>query len=196
MEERKKCHIFAFTKLKLMEPDKKKEFIKDFDLYLQKFQCVNANSRGNYLSWTRFLIEIHDLEALRTNDDVKKILRFEQALQQLSDRTKYKTEKDLCNFRATLNRLLPFVKIWNAKQEELKKQHSFDEMIDQIDMQACAEHARTMFEAIVLRAYQMQYVFSNEQMLRMKQSLAKFDCRVKVDKFFMPGVNYNLNSSI
>jgi len=173
-----------------MEESKKEELIKDFDLYLKDFECINPKSRGNYISWTRFLMNIHNIEDIQTKEDVERILHIEKALQLMPDRSKYKNPKDLGNFRATLNRLLPFVNMWRVKQEKLAVMHSYDEMILQIEKQACTEHAIKMYNAIVFYAFQNNYLLSESQRLQMNKSLAKFDNKICADKLFMPGSTY------
>ena len=192
MEVKKKCFIFAHKLLTTMEQSKKEELIKDLDIYLRKFDCVNPKSRGNYLSWTRYLMNKYHIEEIETIEDVNDILYTEKALQKMEDRTKYKTQRDLSNFRSTLNRLLPFINMWRMKQEKLAIMHSYDEMICQIEQQACLEHAIMMYNAIVFQAFQNGYVMTESQKLAMKKALAKFECKINADKLFMPNSSYNL----
>lgn len=146
------------------------------------------------MSWARFLSHTHDLSAIESESDVNKILHIEAGLQQLPDRLKYRTAKDLSNFKATLRRFLPFILVWHAQQEALKCEHSFDQMIDQIEIQACSDHARQLFEAIILLAFQRSYLINESQKRRMKESLAKFDCKINADKLFMPGSSCSIHS--
>lgn len=177
-----------------MEQSKKDELIKDLDLYLQKFDCVNKSSRGNYISWTKYLMKTHRIEDIETREDVEKILHIEQGLQLLPDRKTYKTSKDLSNFRSTLNRILPFINMWRVKQKKLAVIQNYDDMISQIGLQACAEHAIMMFNAIVFRAFQEGYVMTTAQKQAMKNALAKFDCKIYADKLFMPESHCSINN--
>lgn len=177
-----------------MEQVKKDEFLEDLNLYLKKFDCVNPKSRGNYISWTRFLMKTYNLEDIETEDDVERILKLEKGQQLLSERTIYKKPKDLGNFRSTLNRILPFINMWRMKQEKLAVIQNYDEMISQIELQACGEHAMLMYNAIVFRAFQDDYVMTAVQKQTMKKAIAKFDCKIHADKLFMPDSHCHFNT--
>lgn len=177
-----------------MEQTKKDEFIKDLNIYLQKFDCVNKSSRGNYLSWTKFLMKTHHIEDVETEEDVKRILHIEQGLQLLPDRKIYRKPKDLGNFRSTLNRILPFINMWRMKQRKLAQIQNYDEMISQIEQQACSEHAIMMFNAIVFRAFLNDYIMTAKQKQTMKNAIAKFDCKIHSDKLFMPESHCTINT--
>ncbi len=63
--------------------------VREFGLYLEKIKGINKQSRGNYLSWTKYLMKSHDLLAIRTEDDVTRILERERELMKAPDRKVY-----------------------------------------------------------------------------------------------------------
>lgn len=148
--------------------------VREFGLYLEKIKGINKQSRGNYLSWTKFLMKSHDLLAIRTEDDVTRILERERELMKAPDRKVYTKDRDYGNFRSTLNRFLPFMQCHICKTISLKHIVSLDEMIDLIGTQDCAARAQVMNEAIRILAFERNCTLSDGQKKRLKDELAKF----------------------
>ena len=91
-----------------------------------------------------------------------------------SVRNIYNKEKDLGNFKATLNRFLPFNQSRICKLKKLKPGMTFDEMINLIPIQDTAAHAIIMNEAIRLMLYETNITLSEEQKQKMKKSMKKY----------------------
>ena len=173
-----------------MSDNEKKELVKQFGLYLEKFDCLKPKSRGNYLSWTRHLLKYHNLWDISTEDDVEAILKKHKIIMASPLMSVYKKKDDYRNFHATLYRFLPFIKLWRAEREALKISTSYNELIALISKQACEEHAVTMYNAIVFKAFREGYVISGQQKNEMDNAISKFDCRIAADKLFLPGSNF------
>lgn len=148
--------------------------INEFNLYLEKIKCINKQSRGNYVSWARFLIKTHDLLAIRTEEDVKRILDEEKRLMALPERKVYKSVRDYGNFRSTLNRFLPFMQCYICKQDKLRYIVSVDEMINLVAEQDNAARAQVIDEAIRILSFERNISLSEDQKLRMKNNMARF----------------------
>lgn len=148
--------------------------INEFNLYLEKIKGIGKQARGNYLSWARFLMKSHDLLAIRTEEDVQRILDKEKQLMTLPERHVYKTERDYGNFRATLNRFLPFMQCYICKKMKLQKMVSMDDMIDLVAQQDCAARAQVMSEAIRIVVFERNYTLNDLQKERLKTNLMHF----------------------
>lgn len=166
--------------------------IKEFDLYLQNIKGIGEGARSNYLSWTRYLMKTHDLTKIETEEDVRKILALEEMMRTSPLRKVYKKKSDITNFHSTLMKnFLPFICSYRQAQEAKRSMLTIDQMIDMIADQDSQIHAETLGEAIMLMAYNKNYIFSDEQKSRLKANMAKLGARIVVDKWFMPGVNYH-----
>lgn len=172
-----------------MSDNEKKELVRQFGLYLEKFDCLKPKSRGNYLSWTRHLMKYHNLWDIRTKEDVDAILQKHKIMMASPLMKVYKKKDDYRNFHATLYRFLPFITIWRAEREASQIAMSYNDLIAMIAKQACSEHALTFYNAIVFKAFREDYVISSQQKNEMDKALAKFDCKISADKLFMPGSN-------
>ena len=146
--------------------------IKEFNLYLEKIKRIGIKARGNYLSWARYLSKTYDLASVCTEEDVEEILEKERQLSM--GRTFYNKKKDIGNFKATLNRFLPFNQSRICKLKKLKPGMTFDEMINLIPVQDTAAHAVIMNEAIRLMLYETNTTLDDGQKLRLKNSMEKF----------------------
>lgn len=167
--------------------------INEFNLYLEKIKGINKQSRGNYLSWARFLIKSHDLLAIRTEEDVKRILDEEKRLMALPERKVYKTVRDYGNFRSTLNRFLPFMQCYICKKMKLQKVVSMDEMIDLIAQQDCAARAQVMSEAIRIVLFERNYTLNDTQKERLKNNLMSFGV---TNNYFIQNFNANSQATV
>lgn len=152
--------------------EEQENIIFEFNLYLEKIRGIGRKARGNYLSWARYLSKTYDLASICTEEDVVDVLEKERHL--ASERTIYNKEKDLGNFKATLNRFLPFNQSRICKQKKLKPGMTFDEMISLVPLQDTAAHAVIMNEAIRLMLYETNNTLSEEQKHRLKMSMQKY----------------------
>lgn len=157
-----------------MKDIEKTEIIKEFRLYLDKVLSLNPRSRTNDVSWVKDLMTRHDIFSIQTMDDVNKMMKYEEFLMQQSDRTKYKKPRDLTNFKHAMSYFLSFILCWRVKEEIRKKEKSYDNLIDMIRLQNCPEHAKSIYEAIVFKAFQEGYVISEVQKKKMNESLSVF----------------------
>lgn len=177
----------------MTESDNK--ILEEFDKYLAKIKGINPKSRGNYLSWARFLIGKHNLAEISTEEDVTNILNLERFYQTLPERKVYKTKRDFSNFKSTLNRFLPFNQCRICREMAKVKSVSIDDMIDLVGEQCTKDKAQAIYEAIVLIAIDKNIGLSDEQKMRLKANMSKFDCRISVDKFFGPGAHYHVTNA-
>lgn len=160
---------------------------KAFDFYLAEIQEVGRDARTNYMSWVRFLMKNHDLSKICSRKDVDDVLAKEKELQQRPERKIYKKAKDLGNFRATLNRFLPFIISWNIKRLHQRDMVTISAMIDMIETQECYEHARSLSEAIRIIAFERNITLSDAQKTDIKQKVMKFPVG---GRYFDIGGNY------
>lgn len=167
--------------------------INEFNLYLEKIKGIGSQARGNYLSWARFLMKTHDLTAIRTEDDVKRILDEEKRLMALPQRKVYKTVRDYGNFRSTLNRFLPFMQCYICKKMKLQTLVSMDEMIDLVAQQDCAARAQVISEAIRIVLFERNYTLNDLQKERLKTNLMNFGV---TNNFFIQNFNPNSNAIV
>lgn len=164
------------------------DIIYEFNLYLEKIKGIGKKARVNYISWSRYLAQTYDLASVSTEDDVAQILEKERLLSK--GRTKYNKGKDIGNFRATLNRFLPFNQSRICKLNKLRPSMTFDDMISLIAIQDTPGHAVIMNEAIRLMLYETNHTLSEEQKQRLRESMEKF--RISGNTYFQ---NYGTNSN-
>lgn len=175
-----------------MSNEEKEALVEDFGQWLLKFDCLSDNSRTNYKSWARFLMQYHDLSEIRSEGDVEKILKMQGMMMASPERRIYKGKRDYTNFKSTLRRFLQFITSWRVTQEEMARKRSYDEMIGLIEKATYHEQAKTMYEAVVFRAFKESVLLSECQKERMEKAMAKFDAKISADKLFMPGSTCNL----
>lgn len=82
----------------------------DFNSFLLE-KDITENTRRNYISWLKYLYNeewIVDIDMLQSmeEEDVDKII---EGLSTETDRTVYTTDRDISNFRATLNHFLDYL---------------------------------------------------------------------------------------
>lgn len=170
--------------------EKEKELLEYFDRYLADIKCIGKKARGNYISWAKFLVEKHNLTNIYRNEDIDKIIHLEGYLQTLPDRKVYKKKSDLGNFRSTLKRFIPFNRYRICKASVETQSIPIDDMIRLVGEQASMSKAEAMYEAIQSIVIERGIVLSDDQKLRLRGNLAKYDSRLSIDKFFMPGSKY------
>lgn len=178
-------------KYSTMELANDNTLIQEFDLYLQKIKGIGKKARGNYLSWTRFLMKNHDLSKIRTEDDVKKILEMEEMMMSSDKRTVYRKKSDLVNFGSTLNNFLHFICSYRQTQEMKRQMLSIDQIIELVGQTNTLAEAEKMTDTLLFIGYQIDYTFSEEQKSRLKGHLARMGSRIYVDKLMMPGSTFN-----
>lgn len=83
------------------------EVESDFYRYLTGPGGVNRHSRTNYMAWLKFLSESYVLSADLTEDDIGTIVATEDALR--VGREKYKTPRDMINFKSALRKYRAFL---------------------------------------------------------------------------------------
>ena len=132
--------------------EEQENIINEFNLYLEKIKQIGKKARVNYISWSKYLARTYDLASICTEEDVEMILEKERQL--ASERNVYNTKHAIGNFKATLNRFLPYNQSRICKQKILKPGMTFDEMINLIPIQDTAAHATIMNEAIRLMLYE------------------------------------------
>ncbi|MCQ2212278.1 MAG: hypothetical protein MJZ36_01425 [Bacteroidaceae bacterium] len=176
-----------------MNANKSEEYLKEFDIYLSKIKCIGAGARSNYISWARFLMQTHNLLDIRTEEDVQRILKEERRLMAMPGRMVYKTERDYGNFRATLNRFLPFMQCYICKQDHLRNIISLDDMINLVGEQPSRQKAYAMDEAVRIIVFERDCSLTEDQKKRLKANVSKVESRISVDKFFAPGSHYHSN---
>lgn len=152
--------------------EEQENIINEFKLYLEKIKPIGRHARRNYLSWAKRLMKSYDLASVCTEEDVEMILEKERQL--ASERNVYNTKHAIGNFKATLNRFLPFNQSRICKLKKLKPGMTFDEMINLIPIQDTAAHAIIMNEAIRLMLYETNITLSEEQKQKMKKSMEKY----------------------
>ena len=93
--------------------------ISDFYEYLFRFcENVNEHSRTNYMAWLSFLSKSYNISSNLDDDKIDEIIEIENVKR--LDRDKYKTKKDMSNFRSTLNKYKEFVNFnFESKKLEL-----------------------------------------------------------------------------
>ena len=152
--------------------EEQENIINEFKLYLEKIKPIGRHARRNYLSWAKHLMKSYDLASVCTEEDVEMILEKERQL--ASERNVYNTKHAIGNFKATLNRFLPYNQSRICKQKILKPGMTFDEMINMIPIQDTAAHATIMNEAIRLMLFEKNITLSEEQKQRLKTSMEKY----------------------
>ena len=83
------------------------EVESDFYRYLTGDGGVNRHSRTNYMSWLKFLSESYPLPANLSGSDIDDIMAAEEALR--TTRNKYKTPRDMINFKSALRKYRAFL---------------------------------------------------------------------------------------
>ena len=152
--------------------EEQENIINEFNLYLEKIKQIGRDARHNYLSWAKHLMKSYDLASVCTEEDVEMIVEKERQL--ASGRGVYNTKHAIGNFKATLNRFLPFNQSRICKLKKLRPGMTFDEMINLIPIQDTAAHATIMNEAIRLMLYEKNITLSEEQKQKMKKSMEKY----------------------
>ena len=152
--------------------EEEENIINEFNLYLEKIKQIGRDARHNYLSWAKHLMKSYDLASVCTEEDVEMIVEKERQL--ASGRGVYNTKHAIGNFKATLNRFLPFNQSRICKLKKLRPGMTFDEMINLIPIQDTAAHATIMNEAIRLMLFEKNITLSEEQKQKMKESMEKY----------------------
>lgn len=152
--------------------EEQENIINEFNLYLEKIKQIGRDARHNYLSWAKHLMKSYDLASVCTEEDVEMIVEKERQL--ASGRGVYNTKHAIGNFKATLNRFLPFNQSRICKLKKLRPGMTFDEMINLIPIQDTAAHATIMNEAIRLMLFEKNITLSEEQKQKMKKSMEKY----------------------
>lgn len=156
-----------------MNEQEKQNIINEFNLYLREIKEVGKRARVNYISWARFLMRSYDLSKVITKEQIEVILKNERSLLSSPDRKVYKKESDIGNFRATLNRFLPFMQCYTCKKLMESPSLSIDDMIDMIADQSTMDKAIAMDEAIRIMVFERNYILSVQQKQRMKDNIGK-----------------------
>lgn len=92
------------------------EVESDFYRYLTGAGGVNRHSRTNYMAWLKFLSESYPLPADLKESDIDGIIATEESLRMTRD--KYKTPRDMINFRSALRKYRAFLKSDFRHQQE------------------------------------------------------------------------------
>ena len=92
------------------------EVESDFYRYLTGAGGVNRHSRTNYMAWLKFLSESYPLPADLSESDIDGIIATEESLR--IARNKYKTPRDMINFRSALRKYRTFLKSDFRHQQE------------------------------------------------------------------------------
>lgn len=111
----------------------------DFYRYLTGPGGVNRHSRTNYMAWLKFLSETYQLPSDLSEDDIDAIVAAEERLR--LSRDKYKTPRDMVNFRSALRKYRKFLlSDFRHQQEETviaeTRKVSMDETIPQTERMA------------------------------------------------------------
>ena len=83
------------------------EVESDFYRYLTGAGGVNHHSRTNYMAWLKFLSESYPLPADLSESDIGDIMVSEESLRMSRD--KYKTPRDMINFKSALRKYRSFL---------------------------------------------------------------------------------------
>lgn len=83
------------------------EVESDFYRYLTGPGGVNRHSRTNYMAWLKFLSGAYSLSADLSDDDIAAIMESEESLR--IGRDKYKTPRDMINFKSALRKYRSFL---------------------------------------------------------------------------------------
>ena len=83
------------------------EVESDFYCYLTGAGGVNRHSRTNYMAWLKFLSETYPLPSNLSEGDIDDIMSTEETLR--TTRDKYKTPRDMINFRSALRKYRAFL---------------------------------------------------------------------------------------
>lgn len=83
------------------------EVESDFYRYLTGSGGVNRHSRTNYMAWLKFLAESYPLSSNLTENDIDDIMASEESLRM--SRSKYKTPRDMINFKSALRKYRSFL---------------------------------------------------------------------------------------
>lgn len=83
------------------------EVESDFYRYLTGPGGVNRHSRTNYMAWLKFLSGAYSLSADLSDDDIAAIMASEESLR--IGRDKYKTPRDMINFKSALRKYRSFL---------------------------------------------------------------------------------------
>lgn len=83
------------------------EVESDFYRYLTGAGGVNRHSRTNYMAWLKFLSESYPLPADLSESDIDDIMASEESLRM--SRGKYKTPRDMINFKSALRKYRSFL---------------------------------------------------------------------------------------
>lgn len=92
------------------------EVASDFFRYLTGAGGVNRHSRTNYMAWLKFLSESYPLPADLSESDIDAIMISEEGLRKTRD--KYKTPRDMTNFRSALRKYRTFLSSDFRHQQE------------------------------------------------------------------------------
>jgi hypothetical protein len=92
------------------------EVESDFYRYLTGPGGVNRHSRTNYMAWLKFISESYPLPADLTESDIDGIMASEESLR--TTRDKYKTPRDMINFRSALRKYRSFLSSDFRHQQE------------------------------------------------------------------------------
>ena len=84
---------------------------------LIEYDKLSTGSRINYISWINFLFKNHNITNNLTLIDIDNIIKVEK--ENCKNRNIYRTEKDISNFRSTLNKYYTFLKS-NIEDNDLK----------------------------------------------------------------------------
>lgn len=88
----------------------------DFYRYLTGPGGVNRHSRTNYMAWLKFLSLTYPLPRDIEDDDIEQIMSNEESLR--LSRAKYKTPRDMTNFRSALRKYRAFLLSDYSRQQE------------------------------------------------------------------------------
>lgn len=93
------------------------EVESDFYRYLTIAGGVNSHSRTNYMAWLKFLSESYPLPPNLSESDIDNIIATEESLRRFRD--KYKTPRDMINFKSALRKYRAFlISDFRHQQEE------------------------------------------------------------------------------
>lgn len=175
-----------------MELKNDNTLVNKFDLYLQRIKGIGDGARGNYLSWTRYLMKTHDLAAIHNEADVEKILNIEEMMMASPKREVYKTKCDLINFHSTLMKnFLPFIRSYREALEKERSTVTVDRLIDMVGEQGSPTDADSISHTISIIAISSNYILSDAQKSRLRANLVKVGSKIPVDKMFLPGSHYH-----
>ena len=83
------------------------EVESDFYRFLTEAGGVNRHSRTNYMAWLKFLSKSYQLPVDLSESDIDSIMDAEEVLRKVRD--KYKTPRDMINFRSALRKYRAFL---------------------------------------------------------------------------------------